>query len=69
MSIDADSFAWRDLCDPDTLVDWCMSEFLDLFNIFCASDVFSWLLEYFTPILVLYSAMTLVGGIFHGKPL
>lgn len=68
MSIDADSLSWCDLCDPDTLVDWRMTEFLELFTIFCSSDVFSWLLEYLTPLLVLYSSMTLVGGIFHGKP-
>lgn len=54
--------------DLDTLVDWRMNDFYELFTLFCASNVFSWLLEYFVPIVALYSGMTLVGGLLHGKP-
>lgn len=44
-----------------------MSEFLDLFFIFCGSDFFSWVLEYMGSFALLYSALTLLGNLFHGN--
>lgn len=65
----ANDSARRHCCCTDSHVDRRMSDFLNLFTIFCASDVFSWLLEYLTPLLAIYSVFTLIGGIFHGKSL
>lgn len=44
------------------------SEFLDLFFIFAGSDFFTWVSEVLGSFCLLYSALTLVGGILHGKP-
>lgn len=44
-----------------------MSDFLSLFTIFASSGVCYALLEILVPILVLTSAMSLIGVILHGK--
>ena len=44
-----------------------MSDFLSLFTLFAGSDLCYALLETLVPILVLTSAMSLIGVILHGK--
>lgn len=44
-----------------------MSDFLSLFTLFAASDVCISLLEILVPVLLIYSAFSLIGVILHGK--
>lgn len=44
-----------------------MTNYLELFSIFVGSAVFSFLLEYFVPIVIVALAFTALGVIFYGK--
>lgn len=44
-----------------------MTEFLELFTLFCSSSFFEAILQVLVPVVLVASAMTIVGVILHGK--
>ena len=44
-----------------------MTDFLDLFMIFCSSSLFEVLLSTLVPVVLVASCMTVIGVICHGK--